>query len=494
VRLRELITSLFIKQVIGNDDVVIQNITADSRHVAPGSLFVALRGYTVDGHDFVRPAVEAGASAVVVERAVEGLTAPQVVVRDTRAAIAVLASVFYRHPSRRMKVIGVTGTNGKTTTTFLIDRILSDAGYKTGLIGTIKTRIGDEEFEMANTTPEAIDLQEIFHRMEAIGTVYPVMEVSSHAVELKRVAGTEFHIAVFTNLTQDHLDYHGTMEAYRNAKSKFFAQLGSGYADDPREGKFAIINRDDPQADFFEAATAAQVVTYGIDRAADVRAKDVKIAADGVSFTVESFAGKETFRLQLTGKFSVYNALAATAAGLVEGVPLAEIKKSLESVRGVQGRFERVQAGQDFAVIVDYSHTPDSLENALKTVREFADGRVICLVGCGGDRDRKKRPLMARIAADYADLVVLTSDNPRTEDPERILDDMEKGLTDVPTSRYLRITDRAAAIRQAVGMATKGDVILIAGKGHETYQIIGRTKIHFDDREEAVKAIVEGRG
>jgi len=489
VRLRDLVAPLLMAKIIGNDEVKIEQITTDSRRVAPGSLFVALRGYTVDGHEYVGRAVEAGASAVVVEERIEGLTAPQVVVRDTRTAIAVLASVFHAHPSRSMKVIGVTGTNGKSTTTHLIDTILRDAGHKTGLIGTIKTRIGDQEFENANTTPDSLELQTIFRRMLDIGTEYPVMEVSSHAVEQKRVAGTGFHIAVFTNLSQDHLDYHGTMEAYRHAKEKFFAQLGTTYSNEPHENKFAVINIDDEQAESFIRATMAQVITYGIDKEADVRARDVAVKADGVSFKVETFAGEEVFRLHLTGKFNVYNALAATAAALAEGIPLAVIKESLEGVAGVDGRFETVQAGQDFAVIVDYSHTPDSLENALRTVREFAKRNVYCVVGCGGDRDKTKRPLMAQIAVQYSDLAILTSDNPRTEDPEEILDDMERGLRDVRPEQYVRITDRAEAIRFAVEQATRDDVILIAGKGHETYQIIGKTKFHFDDREVAIKAI-----
>lgn len=489
MRLSELIAPLLLKQVIGDADVTIEHITEDSRQVRAGSMFVAMRGYTVDGHRFVHRAVEAGASAVLVEEVIEGLSAPQIVVRSTRAAIAVLASVFYRHPSKEMKVIGITGTNGKTTTTFLIDRILSDAGRKTGLIGTIKTRIGDREYENVNTTPETIHLQDVFHQMREIGTEYPVMEVSSHAVELHRVAGTHFHTAIFTNLTQDHLDYHGSMEEYRLAKAKFFARLGNTYGDEAAEVQAAVLNADDEHFAFFRTSTAAQVITYGIDNEADVRAVDVRLGADGVSFRVESFAGEESFNLRLHGKFNIYNSLAAITACLREGVSLARIKQSLEAISGVDGRFESVDAGQDFTVIVDYAHTPDSLENVLKTVREFVKGDVYCIVGCGGDRDRTKRPLMAGIAAQYADLAIITSDNPRTEDPERILDDMEAGLSNAEPGRYVRITDRTEAIRHAVGRAKRDDVILIAGKGHETYQIIGKTKHHYDDREIARQAI-----
>ncbi|MGZ4133662.1 MAG: UDP-N-acetylmuramoyl-L-alanyl-D-glutamate--2,6-diaminopimelate ligase [Tumebacillaceae bacterium] len=492
MQLQELIAPMLIKQVIGEahaSDVSIESITADSRQVKPGCLFVAIRGYTVDGHRYVPAAVEAGASAVLVEEPIEGVTAPQIVVPDTRAASAVLASVFYGHPAQQMKVIGVTSTNGKTTITNLIDRVLTDAGHMTGLIGTIKTRIGDREFESKHTTPDALGLQDIFKQMLEVGTKYPIMEVSSHALDQKRVAGTEYHTAIFTNLTQDHLDFHGTMEAYRDAKLKLFSRLGNTYSNDLGESKFAIINVDDPAAEHFISATTAQVITYGIDNPASVRATDVKIEANGVSYRLESFAGDAEFALQMTGKFSVYNALAATAAGLAEGIPLQEIKRSLEAVSGVDGRFERVQAGQDFTVLVDYSHTPDSLENALKTIREFAKAKVYCMIGCGGDRDRTKRPIMASIAAQYADVAIITSDNPRTEDPDRILDDMEAGLADVSSDRYVRLTDRTEAIRYAIERAQTDDVILLAGKGHETYQIIGKTYYDYDDREVAAKAI-----
>lgn len=488
MRLRELISPILFKNVIGQDDVEIINVTADSRQVGPGSLFLALRGYTVDGHEYVEQAARAGAAAVVVEDAIEGISAPQVIVPDTRAVAAVLASVFYGHPSKEMKVIGVTGTNGKTTTTLLIDQILRDAGKRTGLIGTIMARIGDEEIPMANTTPDVLDLQQLFYRMREVGTEYPITEVSSHALDLKRSAGTDYHIAIFTNLTQDHLDFHGSMEAYRQAKGKLFARLGNTYRDEAHSNKLAVLNADDPASEYFRDLTTAQVITYGIDQPADVRALDVVVEAAGVSFNVESLFGRERFALQLTGKFNVYNALAAMSACLAEGISLAEIKRSLESISGVNGRFETVQAGQDFTVIVDYSHTPDSLENAMKTVREFAKRKVFCVVGCGGDRDRTKRPLMAQIAVSYSDLAILTSDNPRTEDPDLILDDMEAGVSDA-AGRYVRITDRAEAIRFAVAQAEAGDVIMIAGKGHETYQIIGKTKSHFDDREIAQLAI-----
>lgn len=490
MRLSLLLAPVLLKKISGSIDAVeISAITADSRKAGPGALFVALRGNTVDGHDFVQQAAEQGATAVLVERHIADLPVPQVIVKDTRDVIPILAAVFYNHPSKSMKVIGVTGTNGKTTVTHLIDKILADQGHLTGLIGTIKKRIGTQEFDVANTTPEALELQETFQQMREIGTVYPIMEVSSHALDLKRVAGIKFRTAVLTNLTQDHLDFHGSMDEYRNAKGKFFSRLGNTYEDKQEDAQFAVINVDDPAAEYFIQQTTAQIVTYGIAREADVRATGVRIEANGASFKLETFVGSTDVTLQMTGKFSVYNALAAAAACLCERVPLAAIKASLEAVPGVDGRFERVVAGQDFTVIVDYSHTPDSLENALQTIREFARGKVYSVVGCGGDRDRTKRPKMARIAAEYSDRVVITSDNPRTEDPERILDDMEAGLADFSSDRYVRLTDRTEAIRYAIALAAAQDVVLIAGKGHETYQIIGKTKHHFDDREIAAKAI-----
>lgn len=488
--LQQLIAPILLKKVVGTVDYVeINGITADSRKAGSGMLFIALRGATVDGHDFVEQAVSQGAAAVVVERKIEGIAAPQIIVRDTRAAISVLASVFYGHPSKEMKVIGVTGTNGKTTVTHLIDKILSDNGHLTGLIGTIKKRVGQQEFDTVNTTPEALELQEAFRAMKDVGSEYAIMEVSSHALELKRVAGTDFHIAVFTNLTQDHLDFHETMEKYRMAKGKLFAQLGNTFTNDTSSNKYAVINGDDPSAEFFLGQSAVQTVTFGIRNKADVRAVDVKIEATGASFRLESWAGNIDLKLQMTGTFAVYNALAAVTVCLCEGIPLHKMKPSLEAVKGVDGRFERVLAGQPYTVLVDYAHTPDSLENALQTIREFAKGKVYTVIGCGGDRDRSKRPKMAKIAVDYSDLTVITSDNPRTEDPEQILDDMEAGLHDVKKEKYVRLTDRTEAIRYIIDKAIEEDVVLIAGKGHETYQIIGKTKYHYDDREVAAKAI-----
>jgi len=486
--LKDLLFPLLPVRTVGDDNIEITGMTADSRKVKEGYLFVCLPGFTVDGHDFAQKAAEQGAVAVLTERE---LSLPpsvvQAIVPDTRRAMALVADMFYGSPTRQMKLIGVTGTNGKTTTTHLIDRILRDQAKKTGLIGTIHMRIGDEVEEVKNTTPDVLELQHSFRRMLDIDTEYAIIEASSHALEIGRLRGCNVHTAVFTNLTQDHLDYHVTMDNYRFAKSLLFAQLGNQY--DVKMMKTAVLNADDEASELFAKVTPARVVTYGIDKPSDVRAENIQITSRGTSFVVQSFAGSIEMNLQLMGKFNVYNALAATAVALAEGISLEEIKRSLEAVQGVNGRFEAVVAGQDFAVLVDYSHTPDSLENALVTVKEFAKGRVFCVVGCGGDRDRTKRPIMAQIATKYADISVLTSDNPRSEEPAAIIADMAAGLAAVEDSRYVQIVDRREAIQYAIRHAQPNDCILIAGKGHETYQIIKDQVLPFDDREVAKEAI-----
>ncbi|MDI3256141.1 MAG: UDP-N-acetylmuramoyl-L-alanyl-D-glutamate--2,6-diaminopimelate ligase [Kyrpidia sp.] len=491
MKLEDLASALLHRRTAGEvSGVEVTDVTADSRTVHPGSLFIAVRGHTVDGHAFVDEAHRAGAAAAVVEE-VQDTPLPQIVVPDTRRAAAVLSAVFFRHPSRDMRVIGVTGTNGKTTVTHLIDHLLRGAGARTGLIGTIHTRIGDADEKSINTTPEAVELQRLLARMRDAGVTHVAMEVSSHALELDRVAGTRFHTAVFTNLTQDHLDFHGTMEAYREAKGKLFARLGNEYGDRREDQSFAVVNLDDPVGKWMARQTVAQTLTYAVDRPADFRARDLDMDQNGTRFVVEAVGRRVVVHLALPGRFSVYNALAAMGAGWVQGLDLDQMAVLLHHVPGVPGRMERVDAGQPFGVVVDYAHTPDSLAHVLRTLREFTRGRLIVVFGCGGDRDRGKRPLMGQIAYRGADYAVLTSDNPRTEDPERILDDVEAGLVEIGAdrSRYERIPDRAEAIRRAVALAGDGDMVLIAGKGHETYQIIGRRKFAFDDRLVARRAI-----
>lgn len=491
MKLAELAEQLVVSHLDGNGDTPIRGLQIDSRCVSPGDMFICLRGFTVDGHDFAAAAVERGAVALVVEEEQE-VNVPQLIVPDTRRAMAILSSYFFGNPSESLHVIGVTGTNGKTTTTHLIHHILTEWGQMTGLIGTIHKRIGEHAVAMKNTTPEALDLQRSLHEMREAGAAYVAMEVSSHALDMGRVRGCQFQTAVFTNLTQDHLDYHGTMERYREAKSLLFSQLGNGYS--PGRPRFAVLNADDEAGAYFARCTAAPVVTYGIDQPADVWAENIKISGQGTTFDVETFQGRLRLTLQLIGKFSVYNALAALTTCLLAGVPLEDIKKGLESVTGVSGRFERVDEGQNFTVLVDYAHTPDSLENVLQTVQGFAEGRIWCVVGCGGDRDRTKRPLMAQIAARYSDMAIFTSDNPRTEDPVRILDDMVAGLSDADRDRYTTIVERREAIHYAIREARAKDIVLIAGKGHETYQEINGVRYEFDDRDVAREALAKRVG
>ncbi len=493
VRLAVLRQSLLKVQAIDYTDVEISGITSDSRRVRPGALFTAIHGYTVDGHDFAAAAVAAGAVAVVVERPLPGLAVPQLVVPDCRLASAILSDVFYGHPSHHLRMIGVTGTNGKTTVTHLIERVLTDAGHQVGMYGTIGKHIGGVTEDVANTTPEAVDLQGILHEMVEQGCTYGVMEVSSHALELRRVAGTRYHIAVFTNLTQDHLDFHGTMENYLAAKGKLFSRLGNTYGEDRRTMSYSVLNQDDPASLYLRQQTVTECVTYGVHTESDFRAKDIRVESDGTRFTVDTPVGLWPIHLKLTGRFNVYNALAALAVGWIEEIPMPQVIAALQQVTGIPGRLERVDAGQPFTILVDYSHTPDSLDNALRTVRELTRNRVLCVVGCGGDRDKGKRPQMAKIACNLSDDVIFTSDNPRTEEPERILDDMEIGVQG-RYENYRRLTDRQKAIEWAVQHAVPGDVLLIAGKGHETYQIIGREKRHFDDREVAKTAVTRFYG
>ncbi|WP_328800341.1 UDP-N-acetylmuramoyl-L-alanyl-D-glutamate--2,6-diaminopimelate ligase [Paenibacillus sp. LX16] len=490
MQLQQLASLLAVSRVVGDGTVDCRGIGADSRRVQQGDLFLCLPGFTVDGHDYAEQAIASGAAALVVERELD-VPVPQLVVKDARHAMAVLADYMFDSPSRRMRMIGITGTNGKTTITYLIEKIMKDAGVNTGLIGTIQMRYGGQSYPMSGTTPEAVELQRYLGNMAEQGVQCCVMEVSSHALEQGRVKGTDFRTAIFTNLTQDHLDYHNTMEEYRAAKGLLFSRLGNAFSRDASDSKYAVLNADDPASSYLQAQTAAQVITYGVEKESDVQASRITIGSKGTSFHVSTFKGDTDIELRMVGKFNVYNALAAITAALLEGILLADIKQSLESIAGVDGRVEPVDAGQPFAVIVDYAHTPDGLENVLRTVKEFAVGKVWCVFGCGGDRDRTKRPLMGKIAARYSDHSFITSDNPRTEDPKVILKDIEQGLIDegVPAERYELIVDRRTAIHKAVEMASPDDVVLIAGKGHETYQLIGKTVHEFDDRIVAKEAI-----
>ncbi|MDT8859124.1 UDP-N-acetylmuramoyl-L-alanyl-D-glutamate--2,6-diaminopimelate ligase [Alkalihalobacillus sp. MEB130] len=482
MKLQELLVPLRFQYKECQANPTVTSLEMDSRNVKEGTVFICIKGYTVDGHDYAQQAERKGAVAVIAERPLS-VSIPVIIVPDTKRAMAKLACHFYGYPTEKLHLIGVTGTNGKTTVTHLIEKIMQDDHKKTGLIGTMYTKVGSTQYETKNTTPESLPLQQLFNEMVVEQVDVALMEVSSHALHLGRVRGCDFNVAVFTNLSPDHLDYHGTMESYLYAKGLLFSQLGNTFSN-----KVAVLNADDPASTELARLTTVDVVKYGVREEADIVANNIKISPSGTTFDLTAFGESESVSLKLIGMFSVYNALAAIAAAYVSGVSLASIKASLEQVEGVAGRFETVDEGQDFTVIVDYAHTSDSLENVLKTVKEFATKRIFAIVGCGGDRDRTKRPVMARIACEEADRAIFTSDNPRSEDPKQIIHDMTEGVSD---GRYEVVMDRAEAIKQAINEAEKDDIIVIAGKGHETYQILGNQTIHFDDREVARQAILE---
>lgn len=463
--------------------VEVTGISYHSGRVKPGYLFVCVQGFHVDGHDFIDQAVANGASVIVVEKEVlKKAGVLYIKVPDTREALSKLSAAFFDYPDEKLNLIGVTGTNGKTTTTYMVESILRHAHLKTGLVGTIRNKIGDEILATERTTPEAMDLFELFYKMGQVNVTHAVMEVSSHALELKRVQDLSFKVGIFTNITQDHLDFHDSLDNYRRAKGKLFKKL-------TKDG-VGVINIDDPSAEYMIEQSPGKVYTYGIDKKADIQASEINVRMDGVSYLVTTPVGKTQLDLQFTGYFNVYNSLAAIGAGLVFEIPLETIKKALESLDGVAGRFELVDCGQEFGVIVDYAHTPDGMENVLTTARNIVQGRVIAVFGCGGDRDRTKRPIMGRVGATHADLCILTSDNPRTEDPLQILKDVEAGILemDQPVD-YTIIPDRREAIFHAIQKANPDDLVIILGKGHETYQIFRDKTIDFDDRAVAREAI-----
>jgi len=481
--LKELSSAVEVLDRGGPQEVTIRGLHYDSRRVEPGFLFVAIQGFRTDGHLFLREAAERGAVAAVVQKEVP--LPPEmswIRVRDTRKALADLATCFYGYPSRRLRLFGVTGTNGKTTTTYLIEGILNSAGRPTGLLGTVTNRLGEQMLTTEHTTPESLDLQRILAWMAGNGAEAVVMEVSSHALSLERVRGTEFDVAVFTNLTQDHLDFHPDMEDYFNAKAKLFTSLEKGC----KPGyKYAVINSDDQWGLRLITLTKVPVVTYGLNTDAMVRAENIQMKSTGTLLEVVCEGKRYPLELKLVGRFNVYNALAAWAVGWQEGIEPELLADILSRLEGAPGRFEKVDAGQDFTVIVDYAHTPDGLVNVLKAARQVTAGRVIVVFGCGGDRDRTKRPLMGEAAAKLSDFCVITSDNPRSEDPEAIIRDILPGVKRVKDKDYIVEVDRRRAIAQALKMARTGDTVIIAGKGHETYQLIGDKVLPFDDREVA---------
>ena len=478
----------------GDLGVEVAQLTDDSRLVGPGSLFVAVKGGQVVGHYFIDKAVGAGASGLVVERDCSTVPArPIVQVKDSRRALGLLASRFHGNPSSRLEMIGVTGTNGKTTVSYLCKAVLEAAGRSVGLIGTVAYHLGSEQLKASHTTPQAVEFQSLLARMVDAGLDCVVMEVSSHALALDRTVGCEFDVAVYTNLTQDHLDFHADLEDYFQAKLKLFAELSSeGTKSRPKR---ALINLDDPRAAHVREASRVPVWTYSIRSPSDIRAEQVRLSLEGTRFLAVTPTGRSEITSRLVGEHNVYNLLAAIGVGLNEGLSLETIRDGLQGVANIPGRFERVEAGQEFTVVVDYAHTEDALLRLLAAAHRLRTGRIITVFGCGGDRDRGKRPKMGRVAAQHSDVVYLTSDNPRTEDPLAILAEVEGGVREVlegfraPGFRYEVIRDRRLAIEAAVGEAKSGDMVLIAGKGHEDYQIIGTARHHFDDREVARTAI-----
>ena len=478
MKLKELLKGISYEAVQGSLDVDVKEIQYDSRKVEQGDLFVCVTGFQTDGHKFAPMAVEKGASVLLCEHPMENIPegVTVIVTENTRAALAELSAVFYHEPSKELSVIGITGTNGKTTTTYLMKTILDGIGKKVGVIGTIENRIGDKVLHTQRTTPEAKELQALFRQMKEEEVSHVMMEVSSHSLDLHRVDCVDYDIAVFTNLTQDHLDYHKTMENYRAAKGILFERA-----------KKAVINVDDEAGSYMMDRCKGEILTFGVDKKADLMAEDIDISAEGTAFTMLWQGERYPVKLHTPGRFSVYNALGAAGACILLGVPVEAIIKGLRENQGVSGRFQTVRSKKGCQAVVDYAHTPDGLENVLKTANEFAKGRVIAVFGCGGDRDKTKRPIMGEIGGRLAGYCILTSDNPRTEDPASIIDDVEVG-TKKTGCPYEKVTDRGEAIRRAAEMAEAGDVILIAGKGHENYQIFAKETIHFDDMEEVKKA------
>jgi UDP-N-acetylmuramoyl-L-alanyl-D-glutamate--2,6-diaminopimelate ligase len=485
MQLKVLAHALAPHRVIGTLDREVESIAYDSRRVQSDTLFVAIRGEKSDGHQFVDQAIEQGASVIVAEREIVSPRATCLVVDDSRGALADLSAAFYGMPARKLKMAAVTGTNGKTTTTFLIKHICEKAGVRCGLLGTVQYEIGDRILPAIRTTPEALDIQELLAQIVNAGGRAAAMEVSSHALAQERTRGIEWDVAVFTNLTQDHLDFHGTMENYFEAKAKLFLQLPS---QSKKKRASAVINIDDRYGEKLldRIAGKSPVITYGLGLRADFRASNYRTEFAGTSYQLDARGRSYLVRVPLIGRFNVANSMAALAAATALGVNLRDGVLSLARAPQVPGRLELVPAKRQFQIFVDYAHTDDALRNVLKTLRELRPRKLIVVFGCGGDRDRKKRPLMARVADELADHAIITSDNPRKENPDAIINEVEKGFR---STRYEKIADRTEAIRHAAAMAQARDLVLIAGKGHEKYQEFADHTIPFDDIQVARRAL-----
>lgn len=472
MKLSQLIKNIDVIKLAASPECEIGGISYDSRTTKPGDLFVAISGFATDGYKYIPSAAQNGAAVVICDR-VPQVEVPYVLVGDCRRALALISREFFGDPAGKMKIIGITGTNGKTTTTYLLKHLLEKSlGAKVGLVGTNGNMIGDKFIHTERTTPESLELQQLFAQMHEAGCTHVVMEVSSHSLVLSRVAGIDFAVGAFTNLTQDHLDFHHTMEEYAHAKAMLFNACRVG-----------CINIDDAWADAMMKNASCRLMTYSAeDKDALLTAHDIKLSAKGVSFTARFDGESAAVSLAIPGRFSVYNALNTIAVGLALGISLDDCAEAMKTAHGVKGRMELVPTDGDYTIVIDYAHTPDALENALKALRADHAGRLVALFGCGGDRDRTKRPIMGAIAADNADFVIVTSDNPRTEEPQAIIDEILVGLEGKKTE-HVTICDRAEAIKWAIDNHRANDVILLAGKGHEDYQVVGHEKHHMDERE-----------
>ncbi len=475
MKLSQLLQGVDVVKLCADPDMEITGMAFDSRKVRPGDLFMAVSGFATDGNRFIPGAMEKGAAVVITAKEPEQ-DVPYAVVSSDRLAMAQIAANLYDHPAEKLCMIGVTGTNGKTSVTLLLKHILETVrGAKVGLIGTMENLIGDEVVPTERTTPESPDLQALFARMVTAGCNYAIMEVSSHALALERVGGVPYHIAAFTNLTEDHLDFHKTMEEYCKAKAMLFTRCQK-----------AVANKDDPWFDSITENAACSVLCTSVKGEGDLQAKDLQLLSDGIRFTAVYGEQAVPVQLPIPGKFTVYNALTVLGIALQLGISLEESAQALKTAKGVKGRVEVVPTpGKDYTVLIDYAHTPDGLENVLSSVKDFCKGRLIAVFGCGGDRDPVKRPIMGGIGARIADIAVITSDNPRTENPHAIIEDILRGVTD--RSNCAVIENRIEAIHYAMDIAEKNDIIVLAGKGHETYQEIMGVKNHLDEREEVAK-------
>lgn len=503
MRLSELISSIQIPvRTSGDVEVDISGLFYDSRLVRQGGLFFALKGAAADGHLFIEAAVKSGAAAVVLEDASYApADMPIVQVHDARLAMSRMAAAFFGYPTHEVPVIGITGTNGKTTTTYLVESILNKAGVPAAVLGTIQYRFAETIIPSPHTTPESVDLQRTLRELVNLGARSVVMEVSSHALDQRRVDGCAFDIGVFTNLTRDHLDYHKEMDCYLESKQRLFTELLVADAKKPK--RHAVINIDDPYGSLIAGAAACPVITYGLMSEALVTARNVHFTTSGISGVLATPGGETAFHSRLLGRFNLYNILAAVSVGVAMDLRLEVIRAGIEGHEKVAGRLESVDNDRGITVLVDYAHTGDALENVLKTLQEIASARVITVFGCGGNRDRGKRPIMGEIAGRYSDMTIITSDNPRREDPGAIIGEIRAGIVPLGIKEYtveelspgfdkkgfIAIEARREAICLAVRLARPGDIVLLAGKGHEDYQIVGGDKLHFDDREEAAAAL-----